>query len=503
MAKRGFRRSSNRWEDTLPKEYATIPAGFHAKMTVQEMVNFLELVEDIQVPEKIRNIELTCFTPELFSDPAFENFWKTPVSSYHLKDGGKRELVFSALNDPDVRKVQKEVGYDMDVVHPDLETLARLAQTQYLGFRLRLSELSSSSMLSRLEKLQNPAHYQDIRKVAQDRFEVALPDKAPAFKMVKSESSVKRIGSALGKAYHRTGKPKNSEAFFQKPQQYGINGVNDMLRSTIKFLGDKARDTSHFMAVRNLLAVASLSGKMAFLPTEMTDQVLYPKENPERSSEKVPVVMFKGLAAHTGAEGSVVTLPVEIQLQFLSDQVSEDSHRLYAVSRNPYISEDKKAEAEMARDALFHAAKTTEMHNITRHYHETGRMDAGWEHISSASAAFYMRFNMSSMTTSLTKNCPGPVRKAVQKCVREEFPEEYKQNDTMIDLTLDNLQHPTVMKSLNLMICEDKNYEPKPEHRRTAGQRSSLLKTFGENSSIGKRDYAAASQYGAVASLDI
>lgn len=390
MAKRAFRKPENtapnpatRWENSLAPTYATLIDGFNAEMTVQEMFNYLGVnqmradlrQEPVIIPKKIANIKIGSFTPDIFAHEDFQDFWKTPVTSYHLAH--HHEKLFFALNqDKDVHQIQRErAGFHVDTVRPDLETLARLAQMQYLGFNLRMSELTSKNMMARLEKLKDPTEYRHIRMIAK-QFKVELPEKIPEFSIVHQETAIKDFGSALEKAYYRTGKPKDVEAFLKNPDAYGVNGVNDMMRTMIRLPDDRSKQFDNYVAVRDLLSVAVLSGELGMLGSEITDQVLYPES--DRPSDLNPVLMIKGDMYHAGpvmnGKGTIITSRVEAQVVIMPDYAIAATHDMYKSSRHKDAADDFKAAMDDARVNVFESFLSPEIIERRHAFLKSGRV---------------------------------------------------------------------------------------------------------------------------------
>lgn len=375
---------ATRWEDALPPTYATLAEGFSAEMTVEEMIGYLGVQEmraslqqePVKIPEQIAKIKIGSFTPEMFAHDEFRDLWNTPVTSHHLISNHK--TLFYALNeDKDVQEIQRErAGYNVDTVRPTLETLARFAQMQYLGFNLRMSELTSKNMMARLEGLKKPDEYRKLRLIAK-QFKVDLPDKVPEFDIVHKETAIKDFGSALEKAYYRTGKPKDVNAFLKNPDAFGVNGVNDMMRTMIRISDDRESQYENYTSVRNLLAVSSLSGELGMLTSEITDQVLYPESN--RPSDLNPVLMLKGDMYHAGpivgGKGTVITSRVEAQVVIMPDYAIDMTHDMYKASRHKDAPEEYRQAMDDARVKMFESFLSPEIVQRRHDFLASGRVE--------------------------------------------------------------------------------------------------------------------------------
>jgi hypothetical protein len=339
------------WEGKLPSTYETILDGFHAKMTVSEMVAYLKL-DKKNIPEKIKDVKIGSFTPDTFAHEDFFDFWQTPVSPHHLYDYPE---LFNALEkDKHIPGVQASTGFKVDKFRPTLETLARIAQTQYLGFNLRMGELTSKNMYARLEKLRDPKYYDELVNssfVKKHKLQNELPKTMPKFEMAGEKFSVKKINSAIDKAYTRSGKPDSIEEFLKKPDNYGVFAVSDMQRTCLvpagaEFMNPEERE-KHYTQLRNVLAVGLMSGELGVVPKEMTDSLHYPLS--ARASDQYPIMMTKGKMRHEGPDPNCyLSTYIEIQVGYVPDHAKTTTHEMYENSRS-LTDKGEKKNAENAR----------------------------------------------------------------------------------------------------------------------------------------------------------
>jgi len=320
-----------KWRNSLPSTYETIVDGFHAEMTVDQMVKFLG--SDAKIPDTIKNIKIGSFTPNIFQHPDLIDFWRSPVK---VSPGSVSRAL---LNDDDIVDTQRKAGYAINRKKPDLETLARIAQTQYLGFYLRVGTLINNNLFGRLENLKNPEIYKQLRTstfVESNQLQNTLPEKPPEFSLIRREFSIKQINNALSKAYTRTGKPDDLEAFLSSPEKYGVFAVNDMLRTSIDISrSQKNIDKDmlkNYLQVRNLFTLGVRSGILGIVADEMSDQVCFPSSS--RPSDQYPVFMMKGKFFHAGPNNSYLELPIELQIPVLQQHAVDGTHELYKISRD-------------------------------------------------------------------------------------------------------------------------------------------------------------------------
>ena len=352
-----------KWENKLPATYETLLTGFNAGMTVSELVDYFKK-DKKTIPAELKDVQVGSLSPFIMQHEKFKAFFETEVPSYDLVDHPE---VFRALNDDkDIHKVQAQVGYKMDTMHPTWETIVRMNHAQYLGFNLRLSDMTNKNLHVRLEKLRDPEYYQkllDTPFVKQHDLFNSLPKEPPKFTLANGRFSVKRIGSALEKAYSRSGKPSSVEAYLKSPDDYGVFAVSDMQRTSLKLnhADDVTRDDleRQYNDLRNVMTVAMMSGELGVIPREMTDNVHYPPS--ARASDQFPVFMMKGKIRHLGptiyptghkkAEpySLYLSAPVEIQIPFLPDHAIKSTHDMYEASR---VLEDGDAKREMEQTRI-------------------------------------------------------------------------------------------------------------------------------------------------------
>lgn len=462
-------KTSPRWANSLPPEYETLLVGFNAHLTVEELVSYFKINEmrayggekkPFTIPDSIKKIKIGCFTPNMFEHEDFREFWNTPVHSHQMYEYPK---ICNALKDNDFHKVQAKVYKDnlpedaddslsMDMMHPTLETLARLAQTQHLGFNLRMSELTSNSMMDRINMMKDPETYQHLREIAEKR-RIDLPVKPPEFKIAQEAFCVKKIGSALEKAYYRTGQPKDVQAFLQDPNKFGINGVNDMKRTMIELPTDRKKQQANYMAVRNLFIVAVMSGELGLIHDEITDHVLYPPS--ERPSDLNPVCMIKGHMYHAGPQingkGSIISSPTELQIALLPEHARNSTHDIYKQSRKKGISAEVRKLLDAARVQTFNEHLCEDIQQTRQKYLATQKIEN--DAVGKLVFASTNGFDMARHSNAVRNN-------AIVQAWRE-FPDELdlndaKKNPVVIELNPSNRISPLVQQTIREIV----QYEP-------------------------------------------
>ncbi len=370
-------KNPNRWEGTLPSVYTTLLDGFHAKNHVKTFVDRLGIKVDI--PEQIANICIGSFTPDVFA--VDHDFWSTPVTREVLE---ANPSAYQALMDPDIVQLQGDNGHKIDTDNPTLEDMARVMQTQYLAFHARMAEMTNNDLLSRLENLRDPKFFDSLKKSAVVRthgLEGQLPKRMPDFKVDKDKFkfSVKKVETALGKAYGRSGRPKSYDDFIRienqvKPKaRHGVFAVSDVQRMSLSVHSrDKSADQIHadYMGVRNILLVALYSGELGAHvgADDITDRVNYPSK--ERPSRQYPSLVAKGKICHAGPDGSYLECPMELQVNVLSPNIIEDTHRLYELSRSPGIDPDDKKDMDALRLQMQSRALAPHVQEARKRYME-------------------------------------------------------------------------------------------------------------------------------------
>lgn len=342
-----------RWEKKLPSTYETILTGFHAKMTVAEMVAYFKL-NDVKVPEAIKDVKIGSFSPAMFEHEKFAGFWKKPLTMPNMKNDYP-EVHKALTEDPHIKskEMQKAVGYRINETYPSLRDLACLAQLQFLGFNLRMGELTSKNLYARIEKLRDPEYYQELLNspfVKKHDLKNNLPNKMPEFKISGEEFSVKQIRSAITKAYTRSGKPDSLEEFLEEPNKYGVFAVSDMQRTMLRpvmkgHVTAEEREAAH-TDLSNVLAVALMSGDLGVVPKEITDSLHYPPS--ARASDLYPITMTKGKMRHEGPNGSYLSTYAEIQVVYVPDYAIKTTHDMYENSRS-LTNQVAKKNAENSR----------------------------------------------------------------------------------------------------------------------------------------------------------
>lgn len=351
-----------KWRNSLPATYETIIDGFHADMTVEQMVKYVG--SNAKIPDKIKDIKIGCFTPNIFNHPDMIDFWQTPVNV------PSSSLNRTLTDDADIVSTQRSTGYEIKRKNPDFETLTRLAQTQYLGFYSRIGALINNNLFNRLENLKQPNTYKKLRNsgfIKNNQLYHALPEKPPEFEVTRREFSIKDVESSLSKAYTRTGKPDDLEAFLSAPEQYGVFAVNDMLRTSLNVSrSQKNIDKklyNNYVHVRNLLTIAAKEGVLGITAEEMSDQVCFPSS--DRPSDQYPVFMFKGKFLHAGPNNSYLELPIEIQIPVLQEHVVKATHGMYLDSRNLKGNLQRLETEKLIQQTNFSSDKETELQALS------------------------------------------------------------------------------------------------------------------------------------------
>ena len=320
----------NRWEDTLPSVYSTLIEGFHAKRDVRSLVTLMGL--QVDVPDTIKKIPVGAFTPDIFK--LDQEFWSKPISKEMLE---KHPALYDAVMDQDIADIQLENDYLVDTNNVTLETVARTLQTQYLGFNIRMAQLTNNNLFARLEKLKEENFYQNLKNYSLlERHGLVLPKNVPNFKCEKKKFSVKSVSTAVGKAYGRTGKPKSHADFFDAPDKYGVFAVHDLQRTSLSVYEErksKEQTLKDYNDLRNIILTALYSGELGVVvePDNITDRVNYP--DPIRLSQQFPVFLAKGMIYHAGPDESYIEAPLELQIGILSPDIVETTHRLYELTR--------------------------------------------------------------------------------------------------------------------------------------------------------------------------
>ena len=350
------------WENTLPAVYDTILNGFHAGLTVQDMMTYLNL--PIEVPNEIRDIKIGSFTPDAFAH--WSKFWQAGISPQSLPTE-----TYKALHDPDIAAVQKQIGYTLETDHPTLETLCRVAQAQFLGLNIRIGELTSKSMFARLEILKDPYFLKNLRQspfVKANKLEKLIPEKIPDFVITSQKFSVKTLKSAFEKAYFRTGNPTKKdlqtkknifdvEQFLAKSDTFGVYAVTDTQRTKLQLISkqetleEKTAFIQEYNTLATVLSISLLSGELGAVVDwnnhgELTDQVNRPKS--AELKDLVPVFISKFTLYHEGPEKSYFAVPAEIQIPIMTKDLDDTTHGLYNFIRE----EENKPEDQIDHDAI-------------------------------------------------------------------------------------------------------------------------------------------------------
>lgn len=337
-----------RWSKQLPPTYETILAGLNAKMTITELAEHLGWEN---TPAQIKNVKLGSFTPDVFQHEDFKEFFEAPVTPYDLYDHAE---LFNAIDkDKDIERVLNHLGFKLDKFHMTRQAVVQVLQIIEVGYEARKSELTSKNIYNRVEKLKDPAYYENFLKlplIQKYALENELPKTAPKFNLSHERFSVKDVTSAMEKAYFRSGRTLDMDDFLETQNKRGIFAIKDIQRLSIlipdaKFLSPEQVEEK-FNPLRNVLTVAIESGELGVIPLQLKDSLHYPES--ERATDQLPIYQANVRVLHKGIGDSILDVNGELQLKILPDHADKTTHDMSRITRNER-NDDVKTKNERSR----------------------------------------------------------------------------------------------------------------------------------------------------------